>query len=160
MICPSGHTAAALRRAQDSVSIKLLPLESLDEFAWQLDECSGPCGKRKVRGTLFWSEFLDPCFSTLNRTVVESASFTGWVIVQVGICAACHSFHVWCWDCGEKFAIQDGLRNIVECGCGRLWGSVPESKESGHVGEPESIWLMMKEHSEGRPLYLDRKPIR
>jgi len=49
-----------------------------------------------------------------------------------------------CWDCGEKVSIEDG--KAVTCGCdAREWASVPESLESGHVGQPESIWLMMQE---------------
>ena len=52
--------------------------------------------------------------------------------------------------------ITDG--RIARCGCeDREWGSIPESRVSGHTGIPNSTWLMLKH--DGSFQALDRKPI-
>jgi len=141
----------ALRRAQDAIAIALLPFdEAVDEFEWVYEPCLGPCADRKSghRGGVLWGEFQATGFQ----------GNPGWVMLQTGKCDGCHSFHVWCHDCGEKFAVPDD--KSVTCGCeGREWASVQESAASGHVGQPTSIWLMMREYG-GAPTTLDRRPIR
>jgi hypothetical protein len=149
IVCTAGWTKGAEKRAQRSITITLLEYESaIDEYGWIYDECLGLCQhENKGRhGGVLWGEYI------------PSGIGPGWVIVHVGKCDNCHSFHVWCWDCGEKFAVGDGT--VVTCGCdGREWASVPESPESGHVGQPESVWLMMQE-GRGEAIALDRRPIR
>src|SRR5438046_7835216 len=101
------------------------------------------------------AEGLRGSFAT---SLTDAPRLAGWILIQIGKCDGCHSFHVWCWDCGKKFAVEDAT--VVQCGCeSREWASVPESQESGHVGEPESIWLMMRE-DRGQPSAFDRRPIR
>lgn len=152
IVCTAGCTEAAVRRAQDAITIDLLSFDdALDEFGWAYEPCLGPCSNGKshgCRGGVLWGEFQATGFD----------GNSGWVMLQTGKCDGCHSFHVWCQDCGGKFAVPDA--RVVTCGCdGREWASVPESEASGHVGEPSSIWLMMREYG-GRPTALDRRPIR
>lgn len=152
IVCTAGYTDAALRRAQDAIAISLLSFDdALDEYGWLYEPCLGACHDRKscgYRGGVLWGEF--------QATGFEGNS--GWVMLQTGKCDGCHSFHVWCQDCGERFAVPDG--RVVTYGCeGREWASVPESAASGHVGEPTSIWLMMREDG-GAPTAIDRRPIR
>ena len=55
LICPHGHTAAAEKRAQTAVSIRLLPLDRLDDFdprTWP--RCSRPKCKN---GRVFWDGY-------------------------------------------------------------------------------------------------------
>lgn len=150
LVTPVGWTSAAARRAQDAITITLLSVEDLDDFAFNFEPCLIPAcrsaGRRERQGAVLWEEFVPSGFDA------------GWVIVQVGKCDRCHTFHVWCWDCGTRFPVPDG--EVVTCGCEeREWASVRESVESGHVGEPTSIWLMARE-SGGFPVAFDRKPIR
>ncbi len=100
VVCPNGFTPAAKRRAQDAITIKLVPLEDLEGFdlnAW--DPCLGSCNidyvnKHKYGLVLYDSPYL------LERNSLFS-------IMTVGKCDRCHEFHVWCWECGEKFALKD-----------------------------------------------------
>lgn len=150
LVTPAGWTPAAARRAQDAITITLLSVANLDDFSFGFEPClnagchSGNGHQR--HGAVLWEEFIPSGFDA------------SWVIAQVGKCDRCHAFHVWCWDCGTRFAVPDG--EVIACGCeGREWASVPESAQSGHVGEPTSIWLMARQFG-GEPVPFDRKPIR
>jgi hypothetical protein len=165
IVCTAGWSEAAARRAQDAITITLLDYETaLDEYEWAYEECLGPCGQGNFtkgrRGGVLWGEFMAEGIGGGFAVMPDAAAATlaGWVLVQIGKCDGCHSIHVWCWDCGMKFAVEDAT--VVRCGCeSREWASVPESRESGHIGEPESIWLMMRENG-GHPVAFDRRPIR
>jgi hypothetical protein len=164
IVCTAGWSEAAARRAQQAITITLLDYETaLDEYGWVYEECLGPCGqggsKRVHRGGVLWGEFMaEGLGGGFAASHTDAPMLAGWTVIQIGKCDGCHSFHVWCWDCGKKFAVEDGT--VVQCGCeSREWASVPESRQSGHVGEPESIWLMMREDG-GHPVAFDRRPIR
>lgn len=164
IVCTAGWSAAAARRAQQAITITLLDCETaLDEYEWAYEECLGPCGQggstRVRRGGVLWGEFMaEGVGEGLAVSHTDAPILAGWTMIQIGKCDGCHSFHVWCWDCGEKFAVEDAT--VVQCGCeSREWASVPESQESGYVGEPESIWLTMREDG-GHPVVFDRRPIR
>lgn len=54
LVCPTGHSDGALRRAQDSIRICLVPLDRIADFdptAWP--ECLGKCKE----GRIFWDGF-------------------------------------------------------------------------------------------------------
>lgn len=163
IVCTSGWTSGALRRAQDAITITLLDYEeALDEFEWMYEECLGPCGAAAdgPAGGVLWGEYVADGLpmEPVVDTAMGFGQLSGWLILQIGKCDRCHTFHVWCWDCGDKFAVEDS--KVVTCGCDyREWASIPESPESGHIGTPESIWLMMREHG-GPPVAFDRRPIR
>jgi len=152
IVCTNGFTDGALKRAQDAITITILTFEEIEEYEWEYEECLGPCSnsskEKGCRGMVLWAEYLPMGSNDL------------WLIVRTGKCDGCHSFHVWCWDCGEKFAVPD--KKIVMCGCDRLWASVPESRESGHLGIPKNVWLMMREDNDpdNLPIAIDRRPIR
>jgi hypothetical protein len=66
LICPSGYTKAALRRSQEAVSIRLLPLDRLDDFdpaSWP--NCLQPDCKH---GRVFWDGYpaIDMTLKTMN----------------------------------------------------------------------------------------------
>jgi len=152
IICTNGWTDGATKRAQDAITINLLSFEDALKYEWVWEPCLGDCNKNRnhlSRGMVLWTEF-----QLFGRG-------PAWLMLQTGKCDGCHSFHVWCWDCGEKFAVPDN--DVVQCACGLYWASVPESKDSGHVGEPESVWLMMREDMDAThilPTVIDRRPIR
>ena len=167
IVCTSGWTDGAVKRAKDAVTITLLEFEkALDEYDWNYEECLASCPDKSGRGGVLWGEWMPTGIPIAGSTPLMPLSGvlwgewipTGWIILQVGKCDGCHSFHVWCQDCGDKFAITDST--VVTCGCdGREWASVPESAESGHIGKPESIWLMMREDGND-PIAIDRRPLR
>jgi hypothetical protein len=152
LVSTSGYTEGAIRRAQDMLTLATLSLEQALQFGWVYERCLGKClSDTSVRNTgmVLWAGYVLPI--TTNNM---------WLIVQTGKCDKCHYFHIWCWDCGAKFAVPD--EHIIACACGRYWASVPESVESGHVGEPESVWLLMRDDYDPTkmPVAIDRRPIR
>lgn len=119
LVCPNGSSEAAKRRAQDAITITLLSPDDLDDFPWaQFDPCMGECARsrRGKNGLVLWDGQLPV---GLEGT---------WVIVWSGKCDRCHNFHIWCWDCGEKFALSDEDEHI--CYCGYRWVTVIEQELS------------------------------
>ena len=152
IVTTTGFTDAAQRRAQDAINVSILPFDNALEYEWVYESCLGDCSlypNPKNPGMVLWAE-----------TLLHGTQQGLWLTLQTGKCDVCHNFHVWCWDCGEKFAIPD--HKVVTCECGRHWGSILESNESGHIGEPTSIWLLMREdyNPEILPVPFDRKPLR
>lgn len=163
IVCTAGWSESAARRAHQAIAITLLDYETArDEYEWVYEACLGPCGlavsSRVRRGGVLWGEFrADGIWRGRAAPQTNALLMAVWTMIQIGKCDGCHSFHVWCWDCGKKFAVEDAT--VIRCGCeSREWASVRESLESGHVGEPESIWLMMREDG-GHPVAFDRRPI-
>jgi hypothetical protein len=121
IVCANGYTPAAKRRAQDAITITLLPAENIEEFPWsQFDRCMGSCSadnRIPHRGLVLWD----------GQLLLGMGS--GWAIVWSGKCDRCYNFHAWCWDCGEKFALAD--EDEHECGCGRRWVTAIEEEPDG-----------------------------
>jgi hypothetical protein len=80
-----------------------------------MGECARSTGSRK--GLVLWD----------GQLPVGAEGM--WVIVWIGKCDRCHSFHVWCWDCGEKFALSDEDDHV--CDCGNRWVTLIEHEVSG-----------------------------
>lgn len=146
LVCPNGASEAARRRAQDAITISLLPPDDLDEFPWaQFDPCMGECtlSTSAKKGLVLWDGQLP--------VGVEGT----WVIVWSGKCDLCHNFHVWCWDCGEKFALSDEDEHI--CDCGYHWVTVIEQETSDdEVLNAVHLILVIGEQA----LALDRRRLR
>ena len=145
LVVSSGITPAALRRAQDSITIAILPYEdAVQAYDWQFEPCLDGCGADGDIGMVLWG------------THKVCGLGPGWFMYRAGKCSHCGAFHVWCGDCGTHLSIPDG--RLSRCSCeDREWGAIPESKQSGHSGEPESTWLMLQ-HA-GEFTALDRKPL-
>lgn len=117
LVCPSGHTEAAQRRAQESIRICLVPLEHLDGFdpsAWpkcQRDGCA--------RGRVFWDGYpglslgVVPLARPHERQRLEFVHY-------VGKCDECGRFHVKCLTCGELFSLDDD-EGDYRCACRLPW---------------------------------------
>lgn len=120
LVCPNGWTSGAQKRAQDAITIKLLSLEELQEqTSWaSFDLCEGECRnipqKRSQKGLVLWDA---QHFLIINGLIA---------VVYTGKCDVCHNFHIWCWDCGEKFALGDEIE--YECYCERLWVTAIEEE--------------------------------
>lgn len=120
LVCPHGYTAAAQRRAQDAVSIRLLPLDRLDNF----DPSAWPdCKVVKCRGgKVFWNGY--PSIDTYvlpfldNPAPMRRVSF----IHYVGKCDRCLFFHVRCMACRELFSLNhESDDGGYQCQCRRPW---------------------------------------
>ncbi len=118
LVCPHGWTPAAQRRAQEAITIAILPEEDvLNSTYWsELDECYGPCYgliDPNRRGVVLWDQ----------ERLYKSQGL--YAVVWEGKCDRCHNFQVWCWDCGSKYSL--GPESIIECTCERRWSTWVES---------------------------------
>lgn len=120
LVCPHGYTKAAQRRAQDAVSIRLLPLDHLEDFdpsTWPdclMDECHG--------GKVFWSGYssidMDATPLSGRTNEMRRISFAHYV----GKCDCCGHFHVRCMTCREMFSPPfDSDDDGHQCQCRKPW---------------------------------------
>jgi hypothetical protein len=136
IVCPEGYTEAAKRRAQDAITIKLVPLSELDEFTlanWE--PCLGKCSESRRKQFQHGLVLYD---SPYGLAVSESPLS----IITVGKCDVCNEFHVWCWECGQKSALKD--EDEYKCACeGRFWLTAIEDEEEDSGQSVKSILLLM-----------------
>jgi hypothetical protein len=151
IVCPNGYTPAALRRAQDAITIKLVPLKDLDNFdlnAW--DPCTGKCQAElnaDRRGLVLYD-------SPFGLTIADSPLS----IVANGKCDVCNNFHVWCWVCGAKFALGD--EDEYKCSCNWFWLTAIEEEVDSPTGESiEAVHLFMI-LLDGAVIPVDRRKLR
>lgn len=151
IVCPNGCTDGAKRRIQDAITITTITLAELREStSWaSFDECYGEChSETKARsrvGLVLWGE---PHSLLMNGL---------WAIIYTGKCDVCHNFQVWCWDCGDKFALSD--EDEYECSCGRTWVTAIEEEISDPAGEMlNAVHLFLCEEKMVIPL--DRRMLR
>lgn len=121
LVCPSGYTKAAEQRAQSAaVSIRLLPLDRLDDF----DPSSWPqcLDARCNRGRIFWDGYpaVDMGLAPAIAGVGERGVVT--FLHYVGKCDQCGRFHVRCMTCGDLFSPTTDSRDYgVQCSCRLPW---------------------------------------
>jgi hypothetical protein len=146
IVTTKGFSEAALRRAQDAITITILTLGDLEEYEWVYEPCYDECrrntGKYSQRGMVLWATCLLLPYSEMAH------------IIQTGKCDGCHSFHVWCWECGLKFAVPD--YRLVTCDCGHHWVSWLYNDEGT---DRQSMNLMLRLDDEFG-LILDRRAVR
>ncbi len=151
LVCPKGWSEGAKRRAQDAITIKLLTLEEMEaKTSWaSFDECIGACSRNESRrsqnGLILWDAH--------HLLKIDNL----WAVVFTGKCDICHNFHIWCWDCGEKFAISD--EDEHECYCKRLWVSAIEEEVDDPTGKTLNAVHLMLQIGNG-VLALDRRRLR
>ena len=134
LVCTSGWTEAAKRRADRTIELRLMTDQAAEDADHAAMEPCPHCRSesRKTKGVVFWDgQFPLP--------------LDGWAIVFTGKCDACRSFAFWCWDCGIKDVVPDGIQ--YECGCDRSW----------FVGEREDGAVFVVRTDAGDVL-LDRRP--
>jgi len=135
LVCPKGYSKAALRRAQKAIQIKLVTFEELEDLSFaQWDLCLGVCSsadsKYKERGWVLWDSPLG--LGSLTSPIS---------ITAVGKCDVCGDFNLWCWDCGQRFAMS-GDEAEFKCDCDRFWITSLESEgQDTHGNELRSIVL-------------------
>jgi hypothetical protein len=147
LVCPNGYTPAAKKRAQEAITIKLIPLDELGNLDLKLwDQCLGRCSSGK----------------TSQHGLVLYDSPYGWALFDsplsisaVGKCDVCNQFHVWCWECGQKFALQN--EDDHQCDCAdRFWlTSIESDIDEEYNSEVHSVYLFLI-FTSGRVIPVDR----
>jgi hypothetical protein len=151
--CNSGYTAAAKRRAQQTITISLVPsdqIEEIDLSQWEL--CLGGCnGSGLSRHQSGWVLY--------DQVFALGSPFSLVSIIGVGKCDRCHDFHVWCWDCGLRIVLM-GDEAEAKCDCDRFWLTALESEGRDERGnELESVLLLLVHLPVGPWQVVDRRPL-
>lgn len=144
IVCSNGYTAAALRRAQEHIGIKLLPEEEIEQFnigSW--DYCKNEyCSN----GLVLWDAYPS---IILNGTVFVQGS---------GKCDECGRFHVWCWSCGHRYSIN--YESELQCLCKGPWfwltSIEPEIDKNNIEHKAHYLILVM---GNGTFQVVDRRPV-
>ncbi len=138
LVCPHGFTPAAERRAQEAVSIRLLPLDRLEDF----DPSTWPrcLAQSCPNGRVFWDGYpaLDLLLTPAGK---ESSSPRRVTLVHyVGKCDRCGRFHVKCMSCDDVLspAYQSDDDHGSTCSCRNPWfwlASIEEDEQGGKSAE-------------------------
>jgi hypothetical protein len=122
LICPSGHTKAAERRAQSAVSICLVPLDRILDFN---PETWPRCARSGCRdGSIFWDGYPEISLDLVevageqNGTPIRKA-----FVHSVGKCDRCGRFHVHCETCDQLLYVPEDDADDTghQCGCRLPW---------------------------------------
>ena len=146
LICPSGYTQSALRRAQELITIRILTEEEIENFVmYGWDNCK----LNQCEGNIIW-EINPSIINDLPLTVTCSAK-----------CDKCSSFNIWCWACGEKFSMYDEDDHQCECEEPSFWLTSIENDEQSKSVYLHYLYLI--EYNPDQPkfaiLTMNRRPI-
>lgn len=118
LVCPSGHTAAAEKRAQTAVSIHLLPLDKLEDF----DPRTWPrCSLTNCKsGRVFWDGYPE---ITLDLMAPDGTLIRCAFVHKVGKCDRCGVFHVFCASCRQILCVPENDETDIghQCPCRLPW---------------------------------------
>lgn len=154
LVCPVGYTKSALKRAEQLVSICLVPfenLESIDPTRW--DKCVNP---KCTDGFVLWDGFpeLSAHLMPLNAPP-RSKPILKRFIHHVGKCDRCGRFHVKCLTCGELFFLKDDDGDHqCQCKYPWFWLASIEKDENGFPSAELHVVMGM-----GRTMTVNRRPM-
>jgi hypothetical protein len=137
LVCTNGYTEGAQRRADQFIDVRIMDEDEALEHDFSMTDPCPRCAdlKKKRPGIVFWDgQFPLP----LGHA---------WAVVFTGKCDECRTFAFWCWDCGDKQVVPDGV--VHECGCDRRWFT--------ETDEDEVVFVVALEDGE---VPLDRRPLR
>lgn len=137
---PAGWTPGAERLARDLIRVKLLDDELMEQADWaRLQRCESeedtdvtPCA-----GVLLW-----------DGNLLDSFDGALWAIYYTGVCDVCHRFHVWCWDCGERFIIPTNGDYV--CMCQRHWACAMQDEPVSEAADRYAYLLVAPNGEEFR----------
>ena len=140
---PSGYTKAAEKRAQMAVSIRIVPIDRLENFdpsTWP--ECKSP---RCRHGRVFWDGYPELSLKLRSAsTPGEQEPKTLSFVHYVGKCDRCGLFHVWCTTCGDILPVpeDDEDDHGHQCRCRLPWfwlASIEEDEEGRKSAELHAV---------------------
>jgi hypothetical protein len=149
LVCPNGYTKAAERRAQSSISIRLVPLNRLDDFdpsTWP--KCEAPKCKD---GLVFWDGYPELTLRAVPLSGPNEGQLVDLSYIHyVGKCDRCGRFHVKCLTCGEILAPPetDESDSGHRCNCQLPWfwlASIEEDENGIQSAELHAVLLTLPE---------------
>ncbi len=141
LVSSSGYTKAAEKRAQEAVSLRIVPLDRLENFApstWPR------CLKKGcTKGRIFWDGYpeisvvVHPSSAPADHRILR-------FIHYVGKCDRCGRFHVLCTTCGDLLSIPEDDDDDIghQCRCRGLWfwlASIEEDDKGRRSAELHSV---------------------
>jgi hypothetical protein len=122
LVCPAGYTKAAEKRAQMAVSLRLVPLNHIEDF----DPDTWPrCGKPGCRhGRVFWDGYPEMSLILEPLNVRSTAGRKKLAFVHyVGKCDRCGRFHVQCLTCDDILSVPEDDNEDIghQCRCKLPW---------------------------------------
>jgi hypothetical protein len=130
LVSPVGFTKAAERRAQEAVSLRIVPLDRLDNF----DPSTWPrcTNSRCSLGRVFWNGY--PEIELDLHSILGKEQRRVPFVHYVGKCDRCGRFHVRCLTCGDLFSLLEEDDCGHQCGCKLpwFWLASVEEDEQGH----------------------------
>ncbi|HZB92639.1 MAG TPA: hypothetical protein VE397_14425, partial [Stellaceae bacterium] len=139
---PAGYTKAAEKRAQEAVSIRIVPLDRLENF----DPSTWPrCRNDRCKhGRIFWDGY--PEISLVRHgfgAAPDHASGNTSFVHYVGKCDRCGRFHVRCVTCDDLLSLPEGDDDTGhQCRCKPLWfwlASVEQDEHGNRSAELHAI---------------------
>lgn len=157
LICPVGHTKAAEKRAQLSVSIALVPLDQIPDF----DPSRWPeCQKVDCKhGRIFWDGYpelalaLRPATSPVGGTM-KHVRFVHFV----GKCDRCGRFHVHCVTCGDVLSVPEDDEEDIghQCDCKLPWFWLASVEADAQGQKSAELHVVTAQHP---PMTVDRRSL-
>jgi hypothetical protein len=154
LVCPHGHTEAAEKRAQEFISICLLPLEHLENF----DPSRWPAclGRNCTRGRVFWDGFPEVYITAQPVNSSDPSDSTVLPFVHcVGKCDRCGRFHVHCLTCQDLFSLDDD-EGDYQCKCALPWFWLASIEHDEQQRKSVELHLVM---GTGKVRTVDRRPL-
>ena len=158
LVSPSGYTQSAEKRAQATVSIRLVPLDRLMDF----DPSTWPkCKATNCKnGRIFWDGYPElsmPPITLRKSGLVQSHDKP--FVHYVGKCDRCGKFHVQCLTCGELFSVDESNEDDFgqQCRCKPLWfwiASIEEDEQGFQSAELHVVFL-----NTGKIITTDRRSL-
>jgi Restriction endonuclease len=155
LVSPSGFTKAAEKRAQMEVSIRIVPVDRLENFdpsTWPKCKVAG-CGD----GRVFWDGY--PELSMKLRPMKGGEEVLVLFLHYVGKCDRCGMFHVWCTRCDEILAVptvgDDDIGHQCRCKLPWFWLGSIETDEAGN--ESAELHAVI---GAGKVMTVDRRALR
>lgn len=157
LVCPEGYTKSAELRAQSAVSIRLLPLDRLDNFdpsKWP--PCEAPTCKD---GLVFWDGYPELTLKLLPVSApISSKQLLISYVHYVGKCDQCGRFHVKCMTCGEMLLPpHDNDDDGQQCRCKLPWFWLASIEEDEHGAKSAELHAVII--GTGDVITVDRRPI-
>jgi hypothetical protein len=156
LVCPTGHSDAALHRAQSTVRICLVPLDRIADF----DPATWPgCRMSQCRdGRIFWDGYPQVELKAVRANNPAEASKVFPYPQKVGKCDKCGMFHAHCLTCGDTLLVPHDDESDIgrQCSCRLPWfwiGSIEPDEQGRPAAE---LHLVM---GQGNVTTVNRRPL-
>jgi hypothetical protein len=149
LVSNSGYTKAAEKRAQLAVSIRIIPVDRIENF----DPSTWPkCLNSKCKhGRVFWDGYPELTIAALpmNGPQVGTPKHLSF-IHYVGKCDRCGRFHVWCTTCKDVLSVPENEPDDCghQCGCKLPWfwlASIEQDEEGNESAELHAVMATSKD---------------